>query len=570
MWPGVRPRPRRIATCSLPWNFVKVNPAISRHVSAATTRRSEEPSASTSQSYAADAEGCNHPKVGCPRYLTVLNLLCQGTRHGFERDRRGGPPQALRGRRGAGGDRPGGGGGHGLRPPRTQRSGQDDRGTGARDRPPTRRGTGGGARVRRRAPTGSGPAPDRPGRAVRGRRPEPDREGEPPDGGAAGAARPEPDPPARRRAARAIRPHVRRGPAPAHLLGRHAAAARHRGLVDAASARALPGRAHDRPRHHQPQRALGGDARAREGRHLGAAHDAISGGGRPAGRTDRCRGRRSRDRERHAGGPEVATREHGGRDGRSWERPCAGRRPRALGASERPRRAGRGAHPHHVRAGGRRPDRSPAHPGRPGHGARRPHRARAKPGRRLPGAHRPPRRGQAGGQATGARHVERGRSMSSTAVSVPATDDRDRRIPFGAARDIYAITQRNLIAYRRVPQLLVFSTIQPVIFVLMFRYVFGGAITLRGLPYPYVDVLMPGIFPQTVAFGAIAAAIGLSTDVKSGLMERFHSLPMARSAVLAGRTMADLIRNVFVVVLMMVVGFLVGWRIHTEVFGLLP
>ena len=114
-----------------------------------------------------------------------------------------------------------------------------------------------------------------------------------------------------------------------------------------------------------------------------------------------------------------------------------------------------------------------------------------------------------------------------------------------------------------------FSTIQPVIFVLMFRYVFGGAITLRGLPYPYVDFLMPGIFTQTVVFGAIATAIGLSTDVKSGLMERFHSLPMARSAVLAGRTMADLIRNVFVVVLMMVVGFLVGWRIHTNVFGLI-
>jgi len=108
-----------------------------------------------------------------------------------------------------------------------------------------------------------------------------------------------------------------------------------------------------------------------------------------------------------------------------------------------------------------------------------------------------------------------------------------------------------------------------VIFVLMFRYVFGGAITLRGLPYPYVDFLMPGIFTQTVVFGAIATAIGLSTDVKSGLMERFHSLPMARSAVLAGRTMADLIRNVFVVVLMMVVGFLVGWRIHTNVFGLI-
>lgn len=158
--------------------------------------------------------------------------------------------------------------------------------------------------------------------------------------------------------------------------------------------------------------------------------------------------------------------------------------------------------------------------------------------------------------------------MSSVPVSVAVHGDRDQRIPFGVLRDTFAITQRNLIAYRRVPQLLVFSTIQPVLFVLMFRYVFGGAITLRG-PIPYVDFLMPGIFVQTVVFGAIATAIGLSTDMKSGLMERFHALPMARSAVLTGRTMADLTRNVFVVILMMIVGFLVGWRIHTNVLALL-
>jgi ABC transporter DrrB family efflux protein len=157
--------------------------------------------------------------------------------------------------------------------------------------------------------------------------------------------------------------------------------------------------------------------------------------------------------------------------------------------------------------------------------------------------------------------------MTSTPVSMPLDTARDRRIPFGAVRDTMAIAQRNLIAYIRVPQLLVFSTIQPVIFVLMFRYVFGGAIDTGDIPY--VDFLMPGIFVQTVVFGAIAAAIGLATDVKSGLMERFHALPMARSAVLTGRTIADLSRNVFVVILMMVVGFLVGWRIHTNVLALI-
>jgi ABC-2 type transport system permease protein/oleandomycin transport system permease protein len=149
---------------------------------------------------------------------------------------------------------------------------------------------------------------------------------------------------------------------------------------------------------------------------------------------------------------------------------------------------------------------------------------------------------------------------------MPLDAARDRRIPFGVIRDTIAIAQRNLIAYVRIPQLLVFSTIQPVIFVLMFRFVFGGAIDTGRIPY--VDYLMPGIFVQTVVFGAIAAAIGLATDLKSGLMERFQALPMARSAVLTGRTIADLARNVFVVILMMVVGFLVGWRIHTNVFAL--
>ncbi len=134
-------------------------------------------------------------------------------------------------------------------------------------------------------------------------------------------------------------------------------------------------------------------------------------------------------------------------------------------------------------------------------------------------------------------------------------------------RDALAVAQRNLIVYLRIPQLLVFSTVQPVIFVVMFRYVFGGAISVPN--GSYVDYLMPGIFVQTVVFGSMAAAIGLATDLKSGLLERFHSLPMARSAVLAGRTSADLVRNVFVATLMTAVGFAVGFRIHTNVLSYL-
>ncbi len=157
--------------------------------------------------------------------------------------------------------------------------------------------------------------------------------------------------------------------------------------------------------------------------------------------------------------------------------------------------------------------------------------------------------------------------MSTAQVTIER-DVIDRRIPMGRLRDTSAVIKRNLLQYIRVPQLLVFSTVQPIIFVLMFRYVFGGSINTGRIPY--VDYLMPGIFLQVVVFGSLATAIGLATDLKSGLMERFHALPMWTPAVLVGRTLADLIRNVFVVILMMLMGFLVGWRIHTTLFSLLP
>src|ERR671930_408957 len=153
--------------------------------------------------------------------------------------------------------------------------------------------------------------------------------------------------------------------------------------------------------------------------------------------------------------------------------------------------------------------------------------------------------------------------MTATAIELYRRRPRALR----AVSDAATVAERNLIAYRRIPQLLVFSTIQPVIFVRMFTYVFGGAIKIPGVRY--VDYLMPGIFVQTVVFGSMAAAIGLATDLKSGLLERFRSLPMARSAVLVGRTAADLTRNVFVVALMVAVGFAVGFRIHGGVPALI-
>jgi ABC transporter DrrB family efflux protein len=136
-----------------------------------------------------------------------------------------------------------------------------------------------------------------------------------------------------------------------------------------------------------------------------------------------------------------------------------------------------------------------------------------------------------------------------------------------AIANVATITWRNLMAVLRIPELLFFSTLQPIMFVLMFRYVFAGAIGpvhtyANGSvhTYSYVNYLMPGIFVQTVCFGAVSTAIGLADDLQKGLIERFRALPMSRTAVLAGRTVADLCRNVFVIIVMTVVGILVGFR----------
>jgi len=116
----------------------------------------------------------------------------------------------------------------------------------------------------------------------------------------------------------------------------------------------------------------------------------------------------------------------------------------------------------------------------------------------------------------------------------------------------------------RQPELIVFSTIQPVMFVLLFRYVFGGAIQTGS---SYVDYLMPGIFVQTTIFGAMLTGMGLAYDLQSGMVDRFRSLPMSRSAVLLGRTCTDALRNVFVILLMLLVGVAVGFRIHGGVLA---
>jgi ABC-2 type transport system permease protein/oleandomycin transport system permease protein len=130
--------------------------------------------------------------------------------------------------------------------------------------------------------------------------------------------------------------------------------------------------------------------------------------------------------------------------------------------------------------------------------------------------------------------------------------------PARALRDSGIIVWRQLVQLPRIPEVLIFALIQPVMFVLLFRYVFGGAIDTPG--ESYVNYLMPGIFAQTVAFGAVASGIGLAEDLRRGIIDRFRSLPMARSAVLVGRTVSDLVRNAAVVGVMYIVGVLVGFR----------
>lgn len=124
--------------------------------------------------------------------------------------------------------------------------------------------------------------------------------------------------------------------------------------------------------------------------------------------------------------------------------------------------------------------------------------------------------------------------------------------------DVLTIARRNLLALVRIPTSLVFAVIQPVMFVLLFRYIFGSVIHIRHIPY--VDFLIPGILVQTTIFGAVGTAIGLAEDLQRGLIERFRALPMARMAVLGGRTVADLTRNIGVVTIITFVGMAVGFR----------
>lgn len=129
-----------------------------------------------------------------------------------------------------------------------------------------------------------------------------------------------------------------------------------------------------------------------------------------------------------------------------------------------------------------------------------------------------------------------------------------------AVTDGLLVGWRNLKRIPRIPELAIFAILQSIMFVLLFVFVFGGAIPITG--GDYTNFLMPGIFAQTIVFAAATTAIGMTDDVNKGIIDRFRSLPMARSAVIMGRTFSDVIYNAGILVVLMVTGFLVGWRVE--------
>jgi ABC transporter DrrB family efflux protein len=151
--------------------------------------------------------------------------------------------------------------------------------------------------------------------------------------------------------------------------------------------------------------------------------------------------------------------------------------------------------------------------------------------------------------------------MTATSTTRPATAGGTLR---SAARDGLIIMWRNLKRIPRIPELAIFAVLQSIMFVVLFVYVFGGAIPIPG-GGSYSDFLMPGIFAQTIVFASATTAIGMTDDVNKGIIDRFRSLPMARSAVLTGRSFADVIYNGGILIVLMLSGLFVGWRIQTGI-----
>jgi ABC transporter DrrB family efflux protein len=160
--------------------------------------------------------------------------------------------------------------------------------------------------------------------------------------------------------------------------------------------------------------------------------------------------------------------------------------------------------------------------------------------------------------------------MTSAILGSPAVAGIRRRPPSAtrlrwAVADSWTLMQRNLVLWLRVPSYIMFTVVQPVMFMLLFRYVFGGAIPVKGIPGGYVNYLVPGIIGQTGAFTSFGTAIALSQELKKGSIDRLRSMPIARSAVLVGRLGADLVRLLVTVLILVGIGYAVGFRFENGV-----
>ncbi|MGP4003229.1 ABC transporter permease [Streptomyces sp. 8N706] len=162
--------------------------------------------------------------------------------------------------------------------------------------------------------------------------------------------------------------------------------------------------------------------------------------------------------------------------------------------------------------------------------------------------------------------------MSAVTDTAPRPAAPQTRGALGqSVRDSLVVAKRNLIRMARIPEMIVFGLIQPIMFVVLFSYVFGGSINVGGSTSPdgYREFLMAGIFAQTVTFATAGAGAGIADDMHKGLIDRFRSLPMARGAVLTGRTLADLVQTSLTLVMLSIVALIVGWRIHDGILGAL-
>ncbi|RXS65381.1 ABC transporter permease [Streptomyces sp. TM32] len=164
-------------------------------------------------------------------------------------------------------------------------------------------------------------------------------------------------------------------------------------------------------------------------------------------------------------------------------------------------------------------------------------------------------------------------TVTEAAGGAPVRTVRPRGGVSRSIRDSLVVAQRNLIRMLRIPEVVIFGLIQPIMFVVLFTYVFGGSINVPGAPVgdaqAYREFLMAGIFAQTVTFATAGAGAGIADDMHKGLIDRFRSLPMSRGAVLTGRTLADLVQTALTLVVVAVVALLIGWRTHENILDVL-